>query len=479
MASTPGAPPHLSPSTATNSSLEVADPSSTATITTPVNSPTPDTEHISWAAPTETPSSPSTVFHSASEGNSGSSSSTAHSEGAFTAAPAVPFEQSIGSPAPTRPRRPSAPGTQFTHNSRYSGESENEEDDIRGTKGYNDDEQSKEEEKEGGDMGRLKNQLLQLAGTGACGDVNRLNSLKIHPGRFIRNEILSSNPASVTSSPSDHSLETVPEGKNESVEITQFTGSNSSRQGKYWSPRSWQALDNKFDSEPPQSPGRLRRCFGRSVSAERVLDTSSPSSPSRAGSGSGPGLTFTVSSLPAFKSMLSSLPRSPALSSSPLPRRMLISDPLSPFPESLSSSPIAHAKIQDIASFSSLASSSQPVNTDVGPSDESTSLGKLNSRFKTPSAKKSWIPRLVSHSSRTRPEMMALQSPTDFMQSPCTAALYGKRSFSSAMGSHLRPRSRSLSPSLRAQTRVANPSPIAYQLMEKKKKLDPDTTDED
>ncbi|KAF9301477.1 hypothetical protein BGZ74_006674 [Mortierella antarctica] len=400
MAGTPGAPPPFPSPTATDSSLEVADPASTTTITTPVNSPTPDTGHTSWAAPTATPSTPSTVYHSASEGSSGSLSSSAHSEGASTAAPAVSFEQSIGLPAPTRPRRPSTPGTRLTRSSHYFGESDNGEDDTRGTKGYDDNECAKEEEEEEGDIGRLKDHL-QLAGTGEDGGVNRLNSLKTRPGRFIRNEFLSSNPVSITSSPSDSNLKTVPEGKNKSAEMAQLTSGKPSRRDKHWPPRSWQALDNKFGSEQPQSPGRLRRYFGRSVSTERVLDMSSPSSPSRSESGSGPGLSFAISSLPAFKSMLSSLPGSPVLSSLPVSRRMLI------------------------------------------------------------------------------PEMIGLQSPTDFMQSPCTAALYGKRSFSSVMGSLLKPRSRSQSPSARVQTRAASPSPLADQPKEKKKKLDPDTTDED
>ncbi|KAF9335137.1 hypothetical protein BG006_000807 [Podila minutissima] len=477
MAGTPGALPPFPSPTEIDSSFEVADPASTTTITTPVNSPTPDTGHTSWVAPTAIPSTPSTVYHSASEGSFGSLSSSAHSEGASTAAPAVSFEQSIGSPAPTQPRRPSTPGTQLTRSSHYSGESDNEEDDTHGTEGYDDNAGAKEEEEEEeeGDIGRL-NDHLQLTGTGEDGDINRLNSLKTRPGRFIRNEFLSSNPVSITSSPSDSNLKTVPEGKNKSAEMAQLTSGKPSRWDKHWPPRSWQALDNKFGSEQSQSPGRLRHCFGRSVSAERVLDTSSPSSPSRSESGLGPGLFFTISSLPAFKSMLSSLPGSPVLSSLPVSRRMLMYDRLSPVPEPLPSSPIARSKIQDTTSSSSLTSGSRTVNTKDGPFDESTSLGKLDSHYKTPSAKKSRIPRLVS---QTRAEIIGLQSPTDFMQSPCTAALYGKRSFPSVMGSLLRPHSRSQSSSARVQTRAVSPSPLADQPKEKKKKLDPDTTDED
>ncbi|KAG0014091.1 hypothetical protein BGZ82_001906 [Podila clonocystis] len=414
---------------------------------TSASSPMPATEHTSTAAPTETPSTPSTAYHSASEGNSGSSSSTAQSEGASTAAPAVSFEQSISSPAPTWPRRPSTPGTQLTRSSHYSSESDLEEDDT-----------AKENEENSG--------------------VSRLNSLKPRPGRFIRNKVLSSNPSSITSSPPDSNLEPASDGKDKSAEMTRLPSGKSSRRDKHWPPGSWQGIDNKFGSEPPPSPGRLRSYFGRSVSAECVDGIPSPRSPSQSGPESGSGMSSTVSSLPAFKPMLSRLSGSPVLSSLPVPRRMQLSDPLSPVPESQPSFQIARAEIQDTASSSSLASGSRLVNTNVRLSGGNASLDKLNSPFKSPPIKRSRIPRLVSHSSQTRPRMAGLQSPTDFMQSPCTAALYGKISFSSAMGSLLRPRSRSLSPSVRVQARVSSASPLADQPKAKKKKLDTDTEED-
>ncbi|KAG0015236.1 hypothetical protein BGZ81_011790 [Podila clonocystis] len=459
MAGTPEAPPPFPSPTAADLSFEVADPlPSTTTTMTSASSPMPATEHTSSAAPTETPSTPSTAYHSASEGNSGSSSSITHSEGASTAAPAVSFEQSISSPAPTRPRRPSTPGTQLTHSSHYSGESDLEEDDTCRTKGYYDDEHTAKEKENGG--------------------ISRLNSLKTRPGRYIRNKVLSSNPSSITSSPPESNLETASDGKDKSAEMTRLPSGKSSRQDRHWPPGSWQVLDRKFSSEPPPSPGRLRRYFGRSVNAECVDGIPSPRSPSQSGPESGSGMSFTVSSLPAFKSMLSSLSGSPVLSSLPVPRRMQLSDPLSHVPESQPSFPIARARIQDTASSSSLASGSRLANMNVGLSDGNASLDKLNSRFKSPSVERSRIPRLVSHSSQVRPQMAGMQSPTDFMQSPCTAALYGKISFSSAMGSLLRPRSRSLSPSVRVQAPVASASPLADQPKAKKKKLNTDTEED-
>ncbi|KAG0342397.1 hypothetical protein BG000_004948 [Podila horticola] len=441
MADTPGATTPFPSPTATDSPREAQDPPSTTTTTTaaPANSSTPVTEHRNPAAPTETPSTPSTVYHSASVANSGSSTATAHLKDASTSAPVVSFDQSISSPTPTRLRRPSTPGTQLTHSSNYSSESDHGEHDTHGAKGHDDDHGAVKVEEE---------------------------------------DVLSSIPVSTTSSPSGSNLNTVSDGKNKSTEIIRLPNGKSSRQDKHWLPGSWQVLDNKFDSEPPQSPGRFRRYFGRSVSAERVPDMSSSGSPSRSRSGSGSGMSFTISSLPAFKSMLSSLPGSPGLSSLPVSRHMQMSDSLSPVPESLPSSPIARTKIQDTASSSLLASGSRLVNTDDCPSGESTSLDKLSGRFKSTSVKKSRIPRPISHSSQIRPEIMRQQSPTDFMQSPCTTALYGKRSFPSVMGSLLRPRSRSLSPSVRVQTRVASSSPVAGQPKEKKKKLDPEAEED-
>ncbi|KAF9310024.1 hypothetical protein BG003_009037 [Podila horticola] len=476
MADTPGATNPFPSPTATDSPREAQDPPSTTTTTTatPANSPTPVTEHRSPAAPTETPSTPSTVYHSASVANSGSSTSTAHLRDASTSAPAVSFDQSISSPTPTRPRRPSTPGTQLTHSSNYSSESDHGEHDTHGAKGHDDDHGAVKVEEEDGGVRRLKDSLLRLAGNGEDGEVNRLNSLTPHPGRFTRPKVLSSIPVSTTSSPSGSNLNAVSDGKNKSTEIIRLPNGKSSRQDKHWPPESWQVLDNKFDSEPPQFPGRFRRYFGRSVSAERVPDMSSSGSPSRSRSGSGSEMSFTISSLPAFKSMLSGLSGSPGLSSLPASRLMQMSDSLSPVPESLPSSLIARAKIQDTASSSLLTSGSRLVNTNDCPSGESTSLDKLSGLFKSASVKKSRIPRPISHPSQIRPEIMGLQSPTDFMQSPCTTALYGKRSLPSVTGSLLRLRSRSLSPLVPVQTRVASSSPAAGQPKEKKKKLDPD-----
>ncbi|KAF9381812.1 hypothetical protein CPB97_007541 [Podila verticillata] len=469
MADTPGAPTPFPSPAARDSSLEAADPPNTNTTAAPANSPTPalalaDTEPTSSAS-IQIPSTPSTAYHSASEGSSGSSSSNVRSEGASTAsAPSVSFDQSISSPAPTRPRRPSTPGTQLTHSPRYSSESD-QEDDIPGEKGRGDDDGVKEDEVGGVD--RLKGYLRRVARTKEDGDVKSLGGHKCRFHHLTRTKISSSNPASIAGSPSDSNLKTVSKGK---VKLT--------RLDKHW-PVGWQGLDKQLDSEPSKSPGHFHHIYGRSVNAECDPGMSGPSSPSRSGSGSGAGKLFTLSSLPAFQSMLSSLPASHASSSLPVPRRMHVVDSLSPISESVSSSPIAHAKVQDPDS-SSLASSSHPVNATDGASSESASVGRLSSRFKSPSAKKSRIPRPVPYSSQTRPPMMGLQSPTDFVQSPCTTALYGKRSISSASGTLLRPRSRSLSPSLRVQKRIANSSsPLADQSKEKKKKLDQtDTTEE-
>ncbi|KAF9206775.1 hypothetical protein BGZ59_011493 [Podila verticillata] len=445
MADTPGAPkPFLSPA-ARDSSLEAADLPNTNITTAPANSPTralalADTEPTSSAS-IETPSTPSTAYHSASDGNSGSPSTAS--------APSVSFDQSVSSPAPTRPLRPSTPGTQLTHSSRYSSESDQEVD-APGEEGHSDDDGVKEVEEHGG-VDRLKAYLRRVARTKEDGDVKSLSGHKYRFHHLTPAKKNSSNSASIAGSPSDSNLKTVSEGN---VKLA--------RLDKHW-PGSWQGLDKQLDSEPSESPGRSHCFYGQFINTECDPSMSSPSSPSRSGSGSGAGIPFTLSSLPAFQPMLSSLPASSASSSLPVPRRMRVVESLSPVPESASSSPIAHTKAQDAASLS-LASGSRSVNATDGASGESASVDTLSSRFKSPSAKKSRIPRPVSYSSQTRTSMMGLQSPTDFVQSPCTTALYGKRSIVSATGTLLRPRSRSL-------------SPLADQ--SKKKKLDQtDTTEE-